>query len=76
MKKKLRPLGEVTQDLEDVLMEMCEAHDMQLGEILSLVKNWVEVHYNGAIEEYECDDSNPIFLYGHKDDVKRRASKL
>ena len=72
----MRPLGEVTGDLEDLLYEMCLDHDLQRGEVLALVKNWIDVHCPEAIEEYDEDNSNPVYLYGHKDYVKKTAEKL
>lgn len=66
MKDNIRPLGEIIQDLEDLTEEMVMDHDMQLGDILALVNNYVTVHYPGAIEEYE-DGSHPIYFYGCKE---------
>ena len=76
MKKKIRPLGDVLLDMEPLLFEIVEQHDIQRGDLLALISVWVETHFPGAIEQYEVDDSEAVWLYGHKDDVKRRASKL
>lgn len=64
--KKLRPLGDVTQDLETVLEEMCFEHDMQWAEVLNLVHGWLQVHAPSQQEVYEADNSSPIFYYGAK----------
>lgn len=60
---KLRPLGHITSDLELLLEEMTDQHEMQNGEILALVYNWLKVHAPQATEVYE-DDTNPEFYYG------------
>ena len=62
----MRPLGDITLDMEVLLNEIIDDHDLQLGEILALIKVWVEIHAPGAIEEYE-DGSNPVYYYGHKE---------
>jgi hypothetical protein len=61
-------MGEITCDLETVLGEMAWDHDMQLGEILALVKCWVEIHAPGAIEEYD-EGGRPLYYYGHPECV-------
>lgn len=63
--KKLRPFGDVTHDLEDVIEEMIEKHQLQTGEILNIVRGYIEVHYPDAQEEY-LDGTHPIFFYGMK----------
>jgi len=63
---KLRKVGDILLDMEPLLFELTEQHELQRGEILSLVKNWVDVHYPGAIEEYE-DGSSPDMYYGPKE---------
>ena len=63
MGKKIRPLGKITSDLEPLILEMVEDHDMQWGEILSLIHGYLLIHCPGAQEEYK-DGSNPIFYYG------------
>lgn len=63
---KLRPIGKVTSDLEAILDEMTDAHDMQWHEVLSLVHGWLQTHAPHQQEEY-LDGSNPTFYYGPKD---------
>jgi hypothetical protein len=63
MKSKIRPLGDITHDLEKTLQEMVERHDLQWGEILNIVRGYLEVHCPEAQEEY-LDGSNPVFYYG------------
>lgn len=63
---KLRPLGHILLDLEDVLTEMIELHELQKGDVLSLVNSYIDVHHPDCIEEYE-DDTHPEFKYGPKE---------
>lgn len=63
MVKKRRPLGDVTADMEPLLLEMVYNHDLQWGEILNLVRGYLEVHCPDAQEEYD-DGSRPVFYYG------------
>ena len=49
----MRKLGDILLDLEDVLTEMIEDHELQTGDVLSLVKSYIDVHHPQAIEEYE-----------------------
>ena len=65
---ELRPLGDITGDLEPLILEMVEQHDMQFGEILNLVYGYLSVHCPGAREEYESGGS-PTFYYGAKDET-------
>lgn len=62
-RKKLRPLGHTLIDLEKLLLEMCVDHDMQWGDVLNLVRGYMEVHVPGAQEQYDAG-GNPIFYYG------------
>ncbi len=63
--KQLRPLGDITMDMEPLLFEMCQGHDLQHGEILGLVKTWLDIHFPSGKEEY-FDNTNPVYYYGHK----------
>lgn len=64
--KKLRRFGDVTQSLETVLSEMAWDHDLQHGEILNIVRCWLEIHHPAGREVYVEDDSSPEFYYGPK----------
>jgi hypothetical protein len=57
-RKKLRPLGDITQDLEPLYFEMVHDHKMQAHEVIGQFLAWVEVHYPDAIEEY-LDGTKP-----------------
>lgn len=56
--------GQTSFKLEKVLEEMTDIHDMQLGQILSEIHNWVIVHRPGAVEEYE-EGGHPEYYYGY-----------
>lgn len=62
-KNKIRPLGHTLLDLEKLILEMCVDHDMQWGDVLNLVRGYMEVHVPGAQEEY-TSGGNPVFYYG------------
>ena len=62
-KKQLRPLGETLLDLEKVMLEMAVDHDLQWGDILNLVRGYLEVHCPHAQEEYDAG-GHPEFYYG------------
>lgn len=67
-KIKLRPLSDVTSDIEPLLQEMVDSHGMQAHEILGIIYFYLLVHRPEAIEEYE-DGGRPIpFFYGPSKD--------
>ena len=63
---KLRPLGDITFDLEPLLCELVDSHKMQKGEIIALLAMYLDIHRPECIEVYE-DGSNPVMRYGPKD---------
>lgn len=67
---KLRRLGDITSDLEPLLFELAVDHDMQHGEILAQIYNWLIVHVPSQREEYVSGGS-PIF-YGPKEVFNER----
>lgn len=66
--KKLRAFGNVISDLECVIEEMVEDHEMQWGDILSIVHGYLRVHNPEAQEEYEVG-GHPEFYYGPTKEV-------
>jgi len=62
----MRKLGSVLLELEPILDEMCD-HELQMGDILALVKSYLEVHRPDCIEEC-VDGTVPVFFYGPKKD--------
>lgn len=69
-KKKIRPAGDVTLDLETLLEELSFDHELQHGEVLALVHCWLEIHAPSQKEVYS-DGKNPKFYYGpdRKNDI-------
>lgn len=63
---KIRPMGKITADMELLLDEMIEDHDLQWHEILYLVYGWLKVHRPDAQEVYTDDGKSPEFYYGPK----------
>ena len=61
--KKIRPAGEVLLDMEPLIQELVFDHELQTGEILNLIRGYLEIHCPGAEEEYE-DGTSPTFYYG------------
>lgn len=70
MKKKLRKLGDITTDLEPLLLEMVVDHELQMGEVLNLIRGYLEIHCPNCKEVYVKDGSNPIFFYGANGNLK------
>jgi hypothetical protein len=64
--KIIRPLGKILLDIEPLLEEMVDGHDLQWSDVLALVHVWLEVHRPAAQEEY-LDGTTPVFKYGPKD---------
>lgn len=62
--KKIRPLGQILLELEPLILEAMEAHDLQHGDFLAIVHKYLTVHYPGGLEEYE-DGTHPEFYYGY-----------
>ncbi len=74
MAKKIRPLGDVTSDLEPLLLEMVGDHDLQHGEILNIIRGYLEIHCPGALEKY-TDGTVPVFFYGHEEALNERRKR-
>ena len=68
MAKSIKKIGDTLLELEIVLDDMCD-QGLQLGDILALVHAHIWVHRKDAVEVYTADKSNPVFKYGHKDQV-------
>lgn len=66
MSKKVRKLGTILLELEILLLELVD-HDLQWGDILSLIYGYLMVHAPGAQEEYD-DGTHPIYYYGPQED--------
>ncbi len=59
----MRPLGDVLLDMEVLVDEMIDDHDLQWGDILSLLHGHLLVHNPDSRENYE-DGGHPEFYYG------------
>ena len=57
--KKLRPLGQVTSDLEPLLFEMVYDHELQVHEIIGIIYQWIQLHADDAIEEFDEEGAPP-----------------
>ena len=64
MKKPSRAFGDILLDLEILLDEMIDDHDVQFGDILNLIYGHLVIHRPDAREVYEDDGSSPILSYG------------
>ena len=62
-KRPIRPLGDITLDLEKLFIEMTDQHKLQHGEILALAHIWLTIHAKHAREEY-TSGGHPTFYYG------------
>ena len=65
----MKTLGDLMFQVEDLVEQFVDVHDMQRGEIMALIDNYIVTHYPGAIEEYE-DGSSPIYFYGPVESMK------
>lgn len=74
MAKKIRRLGDILLDLELLIDEMCIDHDLQLGDVLALVKSHIDVHNPESIENY-VDGGSPVYYYGPKEGLYGKRKK-
>ena len=65
MKQRIRPLGDITADIEPLIEEMCVAHDLQHGEVMALIHIHLTIHHPASREEY-TSGGHPEFYYGVK----------
>ena len=63
-KNKLRPLGDITTDLEPLILEMVCEHKLQAHELLGMIYLYLQVHCPSSIEVYDADGSSPVLFYG------------
>ena len=59
----MRPLGQVLLDVEPLLEELVDDHELQWGDVLALVFVYLSVHRPDAREEY-VEGGHPEFHYG------------
>lgn len=65
----MRPVGDITGDMESHLSELVEDHDLQDHEILGLIHAWLRTHSPESGEQYE-DGTRPVFYFGHWSGLK------
>lgn len=53
-------------DLEFLLDEAVDVHEMQMGDILYIIYGHLKIHRPDCIETYVEDETSPEFYYGHK----------
>lgn len=61
--KKIRPMGQITEDLEPLILEMIEQHELQWHEILAIIHGYLMVHCPQGQEQY-TEGGNPKYYYG------------
>lgn len=66
----MRPLGDITQDLEVLITEMIEQHDLQHGEVINLIHGYLEIHFPDAKEQY-VDGDEVVLYYGPRSIFKK-----
>ena len=59
----MRKMGDILLDLEKVISEMIEKHELQRGDVLALVDVYVTVHHPEAVEKYMDGSPSPRFRY-------------
>ena len=65
----MRPLGKITDDMEKLMLEMIDEHDMQAYEIMGIIWSWMVAHRPVALDYY-TDGKHCIMYLGHPDEVK------
>jgi hypothetical protein len=62
-KTKIRPMGQILLDLEEVIQKLCYKHDFKWGSILWTVRIILELDCPNAQEQY-ISGGSPVFYYG------------
>lgn len=76
-KKKIRPLGDITTDMEKYLFEMFVDHELQKHEVFGIIDKWVDAHVEKVpdAQEYYLDGTKPVLqgtFYGPKKKRRRK----
>ena len=69
MKNKLRKLGDITVDMEPLLLELCVDHELQWHEVMGLVHAYLQTHCPDSQEKY-VEGGSPVYYYGPKEGIK------
>lgn len=59
----IRPTGDILLELEELLDELVDTHDLQWGDIRSLVMQHLRTHRPDA-QEYYVEGGHPVDYYG------------
>lgn len=70
--KKIRPMGEIRCELEELYDEIIDTHDQQIGDEVGWLHEHLKMHRPDAMEEF-TDNTRPVFFYGHERDLLRLA---
>lgn len=62
-KQKLRPMGDITADMEPLICELVEQHRLQRHEVLYLIYAYMQAHLPES-EEIYLDGSKAVLYYG------------
>lgn len=63
---KRRPLGKILLDLEILIDEAVDGHELQFGDLLYWLYGHLKIHRPDAQEVYTDDKNHPEFYYGPK----------
>lgn len=74
MAKRTRPTGDILLDMEPLLEELVDIHELQWYDILFLIYGWLMAHRPLAQEKYK-DGHRPLFYYGHIDGLRTFLQK-
>lgn len=66
-KKTIRPLGQIFLDLEVLIDEAIEDHELQWGDLIWWLFGHLRIHRPDAQEEY-LDGTHPVLKYGPEED--------
>lgn len=73
-KAKVRPLGDIMLDMEEILLTLSHDHDMQWYEVLSLVRSSLLAHCPEGEEVVK--GKSPLFFYGPKENLSKAKKTL
>lgn len=64
--KEKRSYGDILLDMETLINEAIDDHDVQAGDLLYGLYGYLKIHRPDSFEVYEDDNQNPEFYYGPK----------
>lgn len=60
--KKLRPLGDILLDMEPLIQEIMDTHNLQNPDFIGLMDYYLRVHYPEMEPVYE-DNTSPVIHF-------------